>query len=427
MGSGAINDRLFLNFGLLSQLAATVLLVVLFLLLRRHAARRPYFRAWCSAWIVVAIGLAAVTLRYNVLPTFLGQGDGTDWWVKSCYFVYQFGKLAFLVLLLQGTLLYLRGMAHPSFGLIRWLWAGVGAITLVSVVMSSSLLPVLFWQGLCNLVVFILCAVAMLTLPAPRRSLGTRTTGSVLAAMAVVWLAYLLGLVNTVVPGARAVTGFRILLNGPNNYLDLILGMLLAFGMVLVLFEDAHREIDTAHRELRVAHEQLLRESYLDALTSAYNRRAFNDGIGLEDAKGSFGVLVALDVDNLKDVNDAHGHKHGDALLKHLFAVLRAGLRPSDKLYRMGGDEFLVVMPRAVVVTAAARIREIIASAPALRLADSGVLLNLRASVGAAEFASIEELDVALHSADRAMYEHKRANRQQHTAPPAAAKLVNGR
>lgn len=422
----AIDARLLLNFGLFSQLAAAVLLVVLFLLLRRHALRRPYFRAWSSAWIALAIGLAALTLRYNLLPLVLGQGSGMDRWVTGCNFIYQFGKLAFLLLLLHGTLLYLKGGAHESFGFMRWLWAGVGAITLASVLASSSLQAVMFWQGLCNLVVFVFCAIAMLALPKSRRSLGTRTTGTVLAAMALLWLAYLMALASTVVPQVHATAGLEALLNGPNNYLDLILGMLLAFGMVLVLFEDLRREIDTAHRELRVAHEQLLRESFIDALTGAYNRRALSEGTGLEDAKGSFGVLVALDVDNLKDVNDAYGHKHGDALLQHLASVLRAGLRPSDKLYRMGGDEFLVVMPRAVVRTAAARIKEIIANAPPLRLADSDTSLELRASVGAAEFASIEELDIALHSADRSMYDQKRASHQQHPVLPGAVRLQNG-
>ncbi|MDE2273313.1 MAG: GGDEF domain-containing protein, partial [Gammaproteobacteria bacterium] len=351
---------------------------------------------------------------------------GMDRWVTGCNFIYQFGKLAFLLLLLHGTLLYLKGGAQGSFGILRWLWAGVGAITLASVLASSSLQAVMFWQGLCNLAVFVFCAIAMLALPKSRRSLGTRTAGTVLAAMALLWLAYLMALVSTVLPQVHAAAGVEALLNGPNNYLDLILGMLLAFGMVLVLFEDLRREIDTAHRELRVAHEQLLRESYLDALTGAYNRRALSEGTGLEDAKGSFGVLVALDVDNLKDVNDAYGHKHGDALLRHLASVLRAGLRPSDKLYRMGGDEFLVVMPRAVVRTAAARIREIIANAPSLRLPDGDVSLELRASVGAAEFASIEELDIALHLADRSMYDQKRASHQQHPVLPGTVRLENG-
>lgn len=420
----SIDASLLMNLGLLSQLVATILLVDLFLLLRPHASRRPYFHVWSIAWVVLAVGLAALTLRYDVLPALLGQGTEADWWVKLCYFVYQLGKLAFVLLLLQGTLLFLRSETHLSSSLMRWLWAALGVVALVTVLMSSGLYPLMFWQGLCNLAVFSVCAVAMLTLPQSRRSLGTRTAGLVLVATTVLWVAYLLALLSTVLPQASIGLGFHVLLDGPNNYLDLILSMLLAFGMVLVLFEDTRREIDTAHRELRVAHEQLLRESFLDPLTGAYNRRAFSEGTGLEDAGGSFGVLLALDMDNLKDVNDAYGHKHGDALLKHFASVLRASLRPSDKLYRMGGDEFLVVMPRAVVDTAAARLREIIAGAPALRLADSGALVSLRVSVGAAKFASIDGLEIALHEADRSMYAHKRAHHKEPTVPHADPNMV---
>ncbi|MGB9429053.1 MAG: GGDEF domain-containing protein [Gammaproteobacteria bacterium] len=410
--------QVLLYFGLVSQLAAIILLVVLFVLLRRHAVRRPYFYAWSNAWIVFAAALAALVVRNSLLPSFFGK-DIDSGWTGLCYFVYQFGKLAFLVLLLRGSLLYLKGVAHPSFGFIRWLWAGVGGYTLVSLIFSSTLQALVFWQGLCNVVVYAFCAVAMLTLPRSRRSLGTRVTGIVLAATLALWLVYLLALLDAVMPQVHINSELRALMEGPNNYLDLSLCMLLAFGMVLVLFEDTRREIDNAHRELRVAHEQLLRESYLDALTGAYNRRAFNEGTGLDDAKGSFGVVVALDMDNLKEVNDQYGHKHGDALLRHFASVLRAGLRPSDKLYRMGGDEFLVVMPRAVANTAGARIQEIIATAPSLRLADSGALINLRASVGAAAFASVEDIEIALHAADRSMYAHKRAHRHEHTAPDA--------
>ena len=424
MGTDNLINSQVLSFGLISQMSAVILLVILFALLRRHATRRPYFNAWTNAWIALAVALVAVTVRYNLLPDFLGRGSGADWWVKLMYFIYQFGKLTFLLLLLQGVLFYLKGVRHLGF--MRWLWFSAGLVTLLSVVLSSSLRAVMFWQGFCNLAVYVFCAMILLTLPAPRRSLGTRFTGVLLVATAVSWLAYLLALLKTVAPQAQVYPGMQNLLDGPNNYLDLTLGMLLAFGMVLVLFEDTRREIDTAHQELRVAHEQLLRESYLDVLTGAYNRRAFNEGTGLEYAKGSFGVLVALDMDNLKEVNDRYGHIHGDALLRHFASVMRAGLRPSDKLYRMGGDEFLVVMPRATAKTAGPRIQEILATAPALKLEDSGVLLNLRASVGTAEFASVEDLEFALHEADRRMYAHKRAS---HVEPPLAAvvsKLASG-
>ncbi|MGH8415458.1 MAG: GGDEF domain-containing protein [Gammaproteobacteria bacterium] len=417
LGTNDISARAMLYFGVISQLAAIILLVVLFVLLRRHAGRRAYFNTWSNAWILFAVALTALVVRNNLLTNLLGQGTAGDWWVRLCYFIYQFGKLAFLVLLLRGTLLYVKGEPHPRFGFIRWLWSGVGGFALISVVFSPTIAAVIFWQGLCNVVVYAVCAVAMLTLPMPRRSLGTRTTGIVLAATLVLWLFYLVALLNAVVPDAHISSGFQALMDGPNNYLDLSLSMLLAFGMVLVLFEDTRREIDTAHQELRVAHEQLLRESYLDILTGAYNRRAFNEGIGLEDAKSSYGVLVALDMDNLKDVNDVYGHKHGDALLKHFASALFAGLRPSDKLYRMGGDEFLVVMPRAVASTAGSRVQEIIATAPSLRVSETGALIKLRASAGTAAFTSVEDIEIAVHEADRAMYAFKRAHRHERTIP----------
>ncbi|MGH8283571.1 MAG: GGDEF domain-containing protein [Gammaproteobacteria bacterium] len=422
MAINGLDTRMLLSFSLICQLAAIILLVVLFMLLRRQASRRPYFYAWSNAWIVLAVALAALVARYNLLPVLLGPVTDSDWWVRFCYFLYQFGKLAFLALLLRGIFLYLKGVTHLGF--MRWLWLGVGAITLVSVAFSATLHAVLFWQGLCNVVVYSFCAVALLTLPLPRRSLGTRVAGIVLAASLVLWLAYLPALMADVMPVAHVGGGLQNLLNGPNNFLDLILSMLLAFGMVLVLFEDTRREIDNAHRELRVAHEQLLRESYLDSLTGAYNRRAFNEGTGLDDARGSFGALVVFDMDNLKQVNDVYGHKHGDALLKHFTSVLRHGLRPSDKLYRLGGDEFLVVMPRAVANVAGPRMQDLIASAPSLNVADTGALIKLRASVGSADFTSVEDIEIALHTADRSMYAQKRASKSVYTIPDATDGVV---
>ncbi|MGA9856065.1 MAG: GGDEF domain-containing protein [Gammaproteobacteria bacterium] len=423
MGANEVaGSQLLVSFGLISQMAAVILLVVLFMLLRRHAARRPYFFAWSNAWLAFAVALIALVTRFYVFPVIFGSGFETGGWANICYFVYQFGKLAFIVLLLRGILLYLKGMSHAVLGLMRWLWAAIGAFSLISVTFSPSLHAIMFWQGLCNVVVYSFCSVAMLSLPTPRRSLGTRTTGIVLAASLALWLVYLAALLEDVIPGAHIGLNLRSLLNGPNNYLDLTLCMLLAFGMVLVLFEDAKREIDTVHRELRIAHEQLLRESLLDSMTGAYNRRAFNEGAGLEDAKGTFGTLAVLDMDNLKDVNDVYGHKYGDALLKHFASVLRAGLRPSDKLYRLGGDEFLIVMPRTVASIAGPRIHELIATAPSLKLSDSGALIKLRASVGTADFSSMDNIEVALHEADRSMYAQKRSSRDDRTLPTMMAR-----
>jgi diguanylate cyclase (GGDEF)-like protein len=401
-------------FGLASQTLAMMLFLILFLLLHRYANRRTYFHAWTWGWVALTVALVALVLRFNVFAGLPGAKDEHSWWVRTCYFVYQFGKFAFLLFVLKGVLLYLKGTADPPLGYLRWLWGIVAVFAVVSVLISADQRAVVFWQGTINVLVYIWCGATLLRLPVSRRSLGTRITGLCLVVTGLLWISYEVALLHVAFPQTDFGISIWEVLRGRNAYLDLIMDMLLAFGMVLVLFEDARREIDTAHNELRIAHEQLLRESFTDSLTGAYNRRAFNEGTGLEEARSSFGALVVFDMDNLKTINDHYGHKYGDALLQYFATVLRAGLRPSDKLYRLGGDEFLVVMPRAVAGVAEQRMQALIASAAPLRLEKPDVEIMLSASIGSASFRSVDELESAMHDADRAMYTSKRARK---TAP----------
>ncbi|HEX5340833.1 MAG TPA: GGDEF domain-containing protein [Gammaproteobacteria bacterium] len=409
-----LNPSILAYFGLASQTLAIALILVLFLLLRRYAGRRTYFHAWTWSWVALVVGLFALVMRFEILSGVSGAGQEGTWWVRACYFIYQFGKFAFLLLVLNGVLLYLKGLADPPLRYLRWLWLVAVVFTVLSVAISADQRAVMFWQGIVNVLVYAWCSITLLLLPKSRRSLGTRMTGLCLAATALLWVGYETALLHIVFPETGFGVGIWQAFTGRNTYLDLILEMLLAFGMVLVLFEDARREIDTAHNELRIAHEQLLRESFTDSLTGAYNRRALNEGTGLEDARSSFGVLVMFDMDNLKTINDHYGHKYGDALLQYFASVLRAGLRPSDKLYRLGGDEFLVVMPRAVAEVAEQRMQALIAKAAPLKPDKSDAEILLSASIGVASFRSVDELETAMHDADRAMYTSKRARK---TAP----------
>ena len=420
MGSGvgpsqAFEQVMSAYVGLLSQAGTVLLLVVLFIPLRRYADRRPYFYSWSVAWVALLAALCALVLRYAVLPQLLGALPDGALLTRLCYFAYQFGKFAFLILLLRGTLLYVSGLAHPPLGYLRYIWMAAAAAALISVALTSDLVGALFWQSFANVAVFGWCSVALTRLPPVRHSLGTRVTSAFFALTTLLWTAYLLAFTHHFFPQLGVGGAAWQLFTGRNTYFDLLLEMLLAFGMVLVLFEDARREIDGAHRELRIAHEQLLRESLLDSLTGAYNRRAFMEGAGLESLQGTFGALAVFDLDNLKDVNDHHGHRYGDALLRHFAAVLRAGLRPSDKLYRLGGDEFLLVVPRAIATVLDKRMREIVAAAPPLRFDDNGLSFEIKASIGVADFKSVVELEAAVHVADRAMYGAKRSRKGART------------
>jgi len=399
--------------GLISQAATVLLLVVLFVMLRRSADRRAYFHAWSNAWVALAVALTVLVLRYLLLPNLIGGPAPEDAaLVRVSYFIYQFAKFAFLILLLRGTLLYTGGLADPPLGYLKVLWSLASAVALISVLLTRDAVGVLFWQSAANLVMFTWCAGVLLLLPRTRHSLGTRAMALALLLNVVLWSCYVLAFTFHFFPQFGVGGPIWRFFSGRNTFFDLILEMLLAFGMVLVLFEDARREIDSAHRELRIAHQQLLRESFLDSLTGAYNRRAFNEGAGLEDARGSFGALAVFDLDNLKDVNDQHGHKYGDALLRHFADILRAGLRANDKLYRLGGDEFLLVMPRAVPGVVEKRMRELISGAPPLQIPDTSLSFPVRASIGVAAFKSVEELEAAVHDADRAMYSAKRSRKR---------------
>lgn len=95
--------------------------------------------------------------------------------------------------------------------------------------------------------------------------------------------------------------------------------------------------------------ERLQEQAYVDALTGLLNRRALRRDLRREAARASrhhrrFSVMV-LDMDGLKRVNDSQGHAAGDEMLRAMARSMRAALRVGDQAYRIGGDEFVVVLP----------------------------------------------------------------------------------
>ena len=150
-----------------------------------------------------------------------------------------------------------------------------------------------------------------------------------------------------------------------------------------------------------------------DPLTGLFNRRRFVEELDLEiklmRRDGHPSSLLMLDVDGLKQVNDAMGHQAGDALVRQTAEVLRDRLRETDSVGRLGGDEFAVLLRGARVNEAAAvaedlldrfRGREQVASAEPIRPTISIGLTSLRRNFTGA--------DEAVGAADRAMYEAKR-------------------
>jgi len=382
--------------GTATQLGGALLLAAFFLLLRGHAARRPYFRAWSLAWAWMSLALVAVFSLYEFL------GEEAARWV---WFVYQGAKLAFLSSLLAGALAY--ALAVRPRTVMRVSLPVSAAYAALTVLLAPSFNEVVALQGPVAATVFGACAWCLLRLPRSRATLGSRATGSFFALLTVLWVFYAVTFNDP-----DRLTGVVQFVVRHNSYLDLLLQMLLGYGMVVLLMEDVKRDVDAAHAELAVAHDELKRLALHDSLTGVMNRRAWTEGIGLEAVRASFGTALMLDLDNLKTVNDVHGHAAGDELLRRVAEVLRAAVRPTDRLYRWGGDEFLLLLPGARATDARRRVEELVAAANASVPAELAERRVLELSLGAAEFAGGEALEPAVSRADAAMYEEKSRRRR---------------
>jgi diguanylate cyclase (GGDEF)-like protein len=147
-----------------------------------------------------------------------------------------------------------------------------------------------------------------------------------------------------------------------------------------------------------------------DPLTRLYNRRAFTERLELESARAVRYshplALVLCDLNGFKALNDAHGHAAGDAALEQIGAVLAGGLRRADAAYRIGGDEFALLLPETSAEDAAAVAERV---STAMTAAFTGNMAGLGASFGVAvcptDGTSPQEL---FRSADAAMYAAKR-------------------
>ncbi len=415
--SVANSHSLIQLIGLWTQLGATALLVGLFVVMRRYSPRRTYFSTWGEAWgaLCAAVGAIVVETLYQMAPpALIAETGGADSPViRSLLALSVFGRLLFLALLVAGTAMYTRGFNHQRFFRIvsplAALWAAF------AVAGGGGTAGAMRWLALPAVIAYSACGWYLLTLPSSRSGLGTRMTGAVFVAHAMLWIAYA-GAYGAL-PLRPSPHGFWSDLTTYHGYVDLLALMLLGFGMMIIQLEDARREVDDARAELSVTNDRLRRMALYDTLTGCLNRRAYDEGIGLEFAKSTFGTVVMLDMDNLKWVNDRYGHAVGDELLAYFASVLREQIRPLDRLYRWGGDEFLLIMPGAKVDGVAARLSALIEAAAPLTLSEAhgGEKVPLALSLGAESYSRADQLPATIERADATMYADKRHRKRTMT------------
>ncbi len=160
--------------------------------------------------------------------------------------------------------------------------------------------------------------------------------------------------------------------------------------------------------------------SETDELTHAYNMRAFNAIARRECALAKrhnrkFSLLM-VDSDNLKMVNDTHGHEAGDKLIKLVVQCVLDDLRATDVVARYGGDEFLCLLPEAGTEAAAMVAERIRARIAETALNAGSDAVSTSVSIGVATYPEHgDEFDKLARNADRALYDSKAQGRNRVT------------
>ena len=195
--------------------------------------------------------------------------------------------------------------------------------------------------------------------------------------------------------------------------------MLLAIVLVTLLY----RRVRETHAKLAASHVQLQTQSERDPLTNLANRRHFQavmeSAAGRGGQNGGFeGALLLVDIDHFKRVNDVHGHGAGDQVLVEVARRLNEAVRSDDLVVRWGGEEFLILAPRAAPEQAeqmAARVLRILGETP---ITVGSEALRVTASIGYARFplppySAEVPWEQAINLADMALYTAKNQGRNR--------------
>src|SRR5215831_9241872 len=254
--------------GVVSQMGGALLLVALFWLLRRLVLRREYFSAWSVSWAAIAVAIGAVVIRYMLMPQIIGASlDERHPITLTLYFIYQTCKGVALVYLVRGTLMYVTG-STAALRATRRLWVAAVSFALISTWVShTGLNEMVVWQSVVAVPALGYCALALFRLPGPRRTTGSKATGAGFALLSVLWLMYAITFIIVIQRPADAASGWALQFARLNPYFDITVDLLLGYGMILTLLEDAKHEVDDAQAELRLTHDRLRRAALTDSLT----------------------------------------------------------------------------------------------------------------------------------------------------------------
>jgi diguanylate cyclase (GGDEF)-like protein len=204
-----------------------------------------------------------------------------------------------------------------------------------------------------------------------------------------------------------------------NQSVRALVGIVLLFSVYLV-----YQQVLIGRLRLQLADqieslakvESLASEVYklaaLDQLTGLYNRRSGEQRLAQEMSRaqrhGRPLTILLMDLDNLKQVNDKHGHAAGDLVIKGFAERLQRAIRGSDLAVRLGGDEFMALLPEC----RAEEVRHVLGRVEGLEVVYNGEKIRCQFSRGWTDYKPGESPQDLIKRADDALYEYKRAGKQ---------------
>lgn len=174
------------------------------------------------------------------------------------------------------------------------------------------------------------------------------------------------------------------------------------------------RDLDERNKELKAVSKILQSLAYTDVLTGLPNRRAGTSEVQAYIQRYNLDyqplAVAVLDIDLFKQINDTFGHPVGDEVLCAVGQTLKETIRPNDRVYRWGGEEFLIVLPNTMIEFSSVVCQRLRENITQVSVSNVG---TITASIGVANFVKGDSFDSILRRADKALYTAKKNGRNQ--------------
>ncbi len=377
------------SWSIFIQILIEIPLFLLFLI-AAFTTKKRVILIWTIAWLFNLLALSSVyyVARAILIPKYSYLGEIT-------YSTYAVFKITFAILLLFSVYQYITKERYIKFPFKYYI---AFIILLFALFLSTKAVEIQFWVYLIVSLSIIWSGILLLK---KKKSSGGRIIAAGFLINGAMFFHHAIILVQWFYIHKTPAYMSRI------SFFDSVSEFILALSFILAITVDAVEELQDSNKKL-MEKQEILRELVdFDPLTGLRNRRILREFI--DNVKGSRGVVVFIDIDNFKKINDSFGHTVGDKCIVEIAKEIKNDFRTEDGLFRYGGDEFLLILPNMAEGEVGIRLNKL---KDRIRNAVKGV--NLSFSFGISEFDN-ENLNFTevLNKADKKMYEAKKNEKQK--------------